>query len=65
MQTLQTLFRQPGEGPTCPEDVLIQREANTALWKAVNALDEKHRLPVVLYYEHDMSVTEIDRKSVV
>ncbi len=59
MRTLQALFRQPGEGPTCPEDVLIQREANAVLWKAVNALDEKHRLPVVLYYEHDLSVAEI------
>jgi RNA polymerase sigma-70 factor, ECF subfamily len=59
LNTLQTFFRLSGAGPTHPEEIIIQREAEGALWKAVNALDEKHRLPILLYYEHDMPVNEI------
>ena len=57
--TLQSLFRLKGEGPAHPEEVLIRREAKTALWKAVEALGEKHRLPLILYYQHELSVAEI------
>lgn len=57
--TLQSLFRLNGEGPAHPEDSLIRREAKTALWRAVEALGEKHRLPLILYYQHEMSVAEI------
>jgi RNA polymerase sigma-70 factor (ECF subfamily) len=56
---LQSLFRLKGEGPAHPEEVLIRREAKTALWKAVEALGEKHRLPLILYYQHELSVAEI------
>jgi RNA polymerase sigma-70 factor (ECF subfamily) len=56
---LQSLFRLKGEGPAHPEEILIQREAKTALWKAVEALGEKHRLPLILYYQHELSVAEI------
>lgn len=59
MRTLQSFFRVSGAGPTHPEDILIRREAESALWKAVSTLDEKHRLPILLYYEHDLSVSEI------
>lgn len=59
MRTLQSFFRASGAGPTHPEDILIRREAESALWKAVSTLDEKHRLPILLYYEHDLSVSEI------
>ena len=56
---LQSLFRLKGEGPAHPEEILIRREAKTALWKAVEALGEKHRLPLILYYQHELSVAEI------
>ncbi len=59
VQTLQSVFRVTGAGPTHPEDTLIQREARSALWQAVEALGEKHRLPIVLYYDHNLSVAEI------
>jgi RNA polymerase sigma-70 factor, ECF subfamily len=57
--TLQSIFRLKGEGLAHPEEVLIRREAKTALWSAVEALGEKHRLPLILYYQHELSVAEI------
>jgi RNA polymerase sigma-70 factor (ECF subfamily) len=45
--------------PTSPEQTTIQNEADQAIWKAVSGLDEKHRLPVVLHYVHELNVPEI------
>jgi RNA polymerase sigma-70 factor, ECF subfamily len=59
VQTLQSIFRVSGAGPTHPEETILRGEARTALWTAVNALGEKHRLPIVLYYQHELSVAEI------
>ena len=42
-----------------PEALAVQREANDAVWQAVQDLGEKHRLPVILRYYHDLSVAEI------
>lgn len=55
-QVLQSLFRsdQPG-----PESEAIRHEADSALWQAVRALDEKHRIPIILRYYHDLPVAEI------
>jgi RNA polymerase sigma-70 factor (ECF subfamily) len=41
------------------EDHAIQKESNEALWHAIHAMNEKHRIPVVLRYYHDLPVTEI------
>lgn len=59
--TLLVLLRIERAGPTHPEQELIQDEARAALWQAVGQLDEKHRLPVILYYYHDLPVSEIAR----
>lgn len=37
----------------------VRHEANTALWMSVNALDEKHRLPIVLRYANGLSIREV------
>lgn len=42
-----------------PEGQAVQSEADRRLWQAVDQLDEKHRLPVVLRYVHELSVPEI------
>jgi RNA polymerase sigma factor (sigma-70 family) len=42
-----------------PEDAAAQNEAHRHLWQAVDSLDEKHRLPVILRYVHEMTVPEI------
>jgi RNA polymerase sigma-70 factor (ECF subfamily) len=41
------------------EDGQLARAATAALWSAVNALDEKHRLPVILRYANGYAVREI------
>jgi RNA polymerase sigma-70 factor (ECF subfamily) len=43
------------------EDAVIQNERGRSLKAAVEALDEKHRLPVLLRYVHGLSVPEIAR----
>lgn len=41
------------------EETAIQHESNQALWNAIHKMNEKHRIPIVLRYYHDLSVTEI------
>ena len=55
-QILQSLFR---SDQTQPESEAVQHEAESALWQAVHALDEKHRIPVILRYYHDLPVADI------
>lgn len=42
-----------------PEENALQNESDHRLWQAVDSLDEKHRLAVILRYVHEMSVPEI------
>ena len=44
--------------PSVEEDA-IQNASNEALWRVIRSMDEKHRIPVVLRYYHDLSVAEI------
>ncbi|GAB4400091.1 MAG: hypothetical protein OHK0052_23730 [Anaerolineales bacterium] len=55
---LQSLHLVEPPAPS-PEGITAQNETYQQLWQAVDALDEKHRLPVLLRYLHQMSVTEI------
>jgi RNA polymerase sigma-70 factor, ECF subfamily len=45
--------------PVSPEQAAIQNEMDQNIWDAVDGLDEKHRLPVILRYTHELSVPEI------
>lgn len=45
--------------PASPEAAAAQSEADRALWRAVDTLDEKHRLVVLLRYVHELSAAEI------
>jgi RNA polymerase sigma-70 factor (ECF subfamily) len=47
------------DSPSKPEDVIIQKQAESNLFRVVQSLNEKHRLPVILRYYHDCSVAEI------
>ena len=47
------------DAPSQPEDVFIQKQADSSLFSIVQSLNEKHRLPVILRYYHDCSVAEI------
>lgn len=42
-----------------PEDALVQNENERAVWQALSNMDEKHRLPVILRYFHDLPISEI------
>jgi len=42
-----------------PEALAMQHEAKDEIWQAVQALGEKHRLPVILRYYQDLPVAEI------
>ena len=42
-----------------PEDIASQHEISQQLWRAVDSLDDKHRLPVILRYGHNLSFHEI------
>ena len=41
------------------EETAIQSESNEGLWRVIRGMNEKHRIPVVLRYYHDLSVSEI------
>lgn len=47
------------ESPATPEETTVRHEAETRLWTAVNQLREKHRIPVLLRYVHNLSIREI------
>jgi RNA polymerase sigma-70 factor (ECF subfamily) len=47
------------DAPSQPEDVIIRKQADFNLFRVVQSLNEKHRLPVILRYYHDCSVAEI------
>lgn len=63
-QRLYNLMAWAGFGasqPASPEKTYLEGESRSQLWQAVNHLDEKHRLPVILRYVHAMPVAEIAR----
>ena len=45
--------------PASVEESAIENESDEALWSAIHTMDEKHRIPIVLRYYHDLSVAEI------
>jgi RNA polymerase sigma-70 factor (ECF subfamily) len=58
--TLQSLHLQKRVSPTT-EEHMIQTEADQSIWQAVDNLDEKHRIPIILRYVHELNVPEIAR----
>jgi RNA polymerase sigma-70 factor, ECF subfamily len=41
------------------EENAIQSESDRTLWRVIHGMDERHRIPIVLRYDHDLSVAEI------
>lgn len=56
---LKALLRVQQEAEPHPEEAAARNERDAALWQAINALDEKHRLPLVLHYYHERPTAEI------
>ena len=61
-QALQTVLEAMHLLSACepnPEQFALQNEADRLVWQAVNTLDEKHSLVVILRYAHEMPVADI------
>jgi RNA polymerase sigma-70 factor (ECF subfamily) len=54
-QTARALLPQP----SLPEDTMTRTETEDLLRQTVSELKEKHRLPIILRYAHDMTAPEI------
>ena len=57
--TITTVFQIDVQKQSSIEEVVIQNEKETLIWEALNKLDDRHRLVVVLRYFHELSITEI------
>ncbi len=57
--TLTTIFQAEAQKTLSPEDAMIENEKETAIWKSLSKLDERHRIVVALRYFHELSVAEI------
>ncbi len=55
----EELFHLQSKNNHSPEKVVIQNESDLMIQYAIRRLDDKHRLPIVLRYYHDLSVAEI------
>ena len=49
----------PNPAPKPPEKQVMDRETGTILWSAVDELGEKHRIPIILRYVHDLPIRDI------
>lgn len=57
--TLTTIFHVQSQRSPTLEEKIIDNETDVALWQALEKLGERHRIPIVLRYYHDFSITEI------
>ncbi len=57
--TLTMIFQVESQKVVSPEDAAIQTETEAQIWTALNQLDERHRIVVVLRYFHELSIAEI------
>jgi RNA polymerase sigma-70 factor (ECF subfamily) len=58
-EILGGILRIQNARPPLVEEDVIQNESDDAFWHAIRSLKEKHRIPLVLRYYHDLSVAEI------
>ncbi|MCI0610677.1 MAG: RNA polymerase sigma factor [Anaerolineae bacterium] len=60
-KALTSIFLVEVQKSSTPEEAVIQNEKEAVLWRALNNLDERHRLVIVLKYFHELSVAEISQ----
>jgi RNA polymerase sigma-70 factor (ECF subfamily) len=60
-QVLQGMARMSGSSAAHPEKVIMQRETDLALWRAIQTLNDKLREVVVLRYYHKLRLEDIAR----
>lgn len=59
IDVLQSWLHLRADAPAPPEAATLELETQGDVARAVRGLDEKHRLPVILRYYHDLPVSEI------
>ncbi len=57
-ELLQILFHLRGD-EVHPEKKAVQNETDADLWHSICSLDDKHRIPLVLRYYHDLPISDI------
>jgi RNA polymerase sigma-70 factor (ECF subfamily) len=57
--TLKSIFQVRSQATPTLEEAVIYNEEDAALWEALKKLDEKHRIPLVLRYYHNLKIAEI------
>lgn len=57
--TLTNIFHIQSQRQTTLEEMVIRNEEDTIVWEALEKLGEKHRIPILLRYYHELSVAEI------
>lgn len=57
--SLAAILRIDFQKQALPEEVVIQNEKEAALWSALNQMDERYRMVVILRYFHELSIAEI------
>lgn len=60
-QAVHALFRVSADAEAHPEQVVVQREADEALWQAIRALDDSLREVVILRYYHELRLDDVAR----
>lgn len=58
-KTLWGMLRVQSSPSPSVEENAIRTESNESLWRVIHRMDEKHRIPIVLRYYHELSVAEI------
>ena len=58
-RTLTSIFHIRSQSTPSLEEAVIHNEEDATLWKALGTLGEKHRIPLVLRYYHDLTIAEI------
>lgn len=58
-QTLTSIFEVGSQLVPSPEEAVIADEEDATIRLALSKLGEKHRIPIVLRYYHELSVAEI------
>jgi RNA polymerase sigma-70 factor (ECF subfamily) len=61
LQPLAALFGRVSQESAHPEEIAFRNETQAAVWRAINALDEKHREILILRYYHDLGLNDIAR----
>ncbi len=56
---LTALFGRASHGSAHPEEIACRNETQAAVWRAINALDDKHREVLILRYYHELGLNDI------